>query len=91
MKLTVDGSTSTVAIPNPGSERDVWIGNGGENSTRDYNWYGSFKLYSMKLYGGAYGDTTTTLGRDLVPARRDSDSAEGLYDLVTSAFYALGT
>lgn len=39
------------------------------------------RLYSCQIYDG------DTLARDLVPARRQSDSAVGLYDTVTSTFY----
>ena len=39
------------------------------------------RLYSCQIYDG------DTLARDLVPARRQSDSAVGLYDTVTGTFY----
>ena len=39
------------------------------------------RLYSCKIYDG------DTFARDLVPARRQSDSAVGLYDTVTGTFY----
>lgn len=39
-------------------------------------------LYSCKVYSG------DTLARDFIPARRNSDGAIGLYDLVTNAFFA---
>ena len=39
------------------------------------------RLYSCRIYDG------DTLARDLVPARRKSDSAVGLYDTVTDTFY----
>lgn len=39
------------------------------------------RLYSCKIYDG------DALARDLVPARRQQDSAVGLYDTVTGTFY----
>lgn len=39
-------------------------------------------LYSCKVYSG------DTLARDFIPAKRNSDGAIGLYDLVTEAFFA---
>ena len=39
------------------------------------------RLYSCQIYDG------DALARDLVPARRQSDSAVGLYDTVTDTFY----
>ena len=39
------------------------------------------RLYSCRIYDG------DTLARDLVPARRQPDSAVGLYDTVTGTFY----
>ena len=39
------------------------------------------RLYSCRIYDG------DALARDLVPARRQQDSAVGLYDTVTGAFY----
>ena len=43
--------------------------------------YGSYKIYSCKLYEG------TSLLRDFVPARRISDSVVGLYDQKNGVFY----
>ena len=43
---------------------------------------GSWTLYSLKIWNGG------TPMRDFVPARRESDNAVGLYDLVGDAFYA---
>ena len=39
------------------------------------------KLYTFKMYDNG------TLIRDLVPAKRDSDSKYGMYDIVNDAFY----
>ena len=77
MKLTVDGSTVVHQIAWAGTPRDVWLASGGNTQ------YGCYKLYSAKLYDGE------TLGRDFVPAQRDSDGANGLYDLVNNTFYTL--
>ena len=43
--------------------------------------YGTFKLYSMKIWHSG------ALIHDLVPARRNSDSALGLYDKAAFKFY----
>ena len=42
----------------------------------------SMRIYSCKIYEGS------TLVRDFVPARRDSDSVAGLYDCANNTFYA---
>lgn len=42
----------------------------------------SIKLYSAKIYEGS------TLVRHYIPARRQSDNALGLYDILTNTFYA---
>jgi hypothetical protein len=44
--------------------------------------FGSFKLYSCKIYTGS------TLMRDMVPAKRESDNAIGMYDALNDTFYA---
>lgn len=44
--------------------------------------FGSFKLYSCKIYTGS------TLVRDMVPAKRESDNAIGMYDMLNDTFYA---
>lgn len=57
----------------------------GNNAGATAAW-SKMRLYSCQISSG------TVMQRNYVPARRDSDGAVGLYDLVTSAFYGnMGT
>ena len=51
------------------------------NNAGNVSQFGSFRLYSCKIYTGS------TLVRDMVPAKRGSDNAVGMYDTVDGVFY----
>lgn len=43
--------------------------------------FGTYKLYNFKIYNG------TTLVRNFIPCKRNSDNAIGLYDVINGVFY----
>lgn len=51
------------------------------NNQGTANWFGSYKVYSFKLY------ENNLLVRDFIPAVRKSDNVAGLYDMVTRQFF----
>lgn len=62
--------------------RDVWIGSNGEPTSATANTCFTGDMAYFKLYKG-----DGTLARDMVPAKRKSDSREGFWDFVTETFY----
>ena len=69
--------TDTTALDFSANEQSIYIF--GRNASNKQ--LASMKLYRGKIYNGA------GLIRDFVPARRKSDNAIGLYDIVTATFY----
>lgn len=83
LSVTVNGDyTETVTVNQaPVLERDVWIGCNGNPAHGGSMYYMTGTIHYLKLYDN------TTLARDFVPAKRDADDQEGLYDFVTQQFY----
>lgn len=79
----IDGTTSTMAVPNSNSFTGVapiWIGAAGRQSTGD-SFRGCKALFKRTLI---YDNGV--LVRDYVPAKRKSDSVCGFYELVNAEF-----
>jgi len=75
----VDGSTTYVATPTSFTGSNIYIfavNNQGTPSN-----YGSSRMYNLKLYN------SSTLVRDFVPCRKDSNSTYGMFDLVSQTFF----
>ena len=74
-----DGTTTTLSGTIT-SNYNIFIGClNKEGST--YGNFASLKIYNFKIYNG------TTLQRNFIPVKRNSDSVLGLYDTVNSKFY----
>lgn len=74
-----DGTTTTLSGTIT-SNYNIFIGClNKEGST--YGNFASLKVYNFKLYNG------TTLQRNFIPVKRNSDNVLGLYDTVNSKFY----
>lgn len=81
--ITVNGDYTEFIPTYPISvlERDVWIGcNGDPQYGGTLDWMIG-TIHYLKLYDG------DTIARDFVPAKRDADDQEGLYDFITQQFY----
>ena len=81
MTITADGATIQTPIYHiPNNAQIALFGTNAGNRKIEG------KLYSVQIYNG------NTIVRNFVPARRNSDSALGMYDLIGGAFYEnLGT
>ncbi|MBQ9540635.1 MAG: hypothetical protein IJU89_04405 [Alphaproteobacteria bacterium] len=81
LTFTVDNAVNTFAdytIENATGNMYVF---GKNNGTQGVDRLVYAKMYYMKLYNGS------TLVRDFVPARRNSDNVLGMYDTVNNRFY----
>ena len=79
--LSVDSATKTVGYSTTMPTRSMWL-------FAKISGYGTMDIQGS--YQRHYRDTIYSSGelvRDFIPARRDSDSVLGMYDLVTDTFY----
>ena len=77
LKADVSGSASSLVS----NENITFFGRYNGNGSGTIERTGSWRLKSSKFWNSG------TLIMDLVPARRDSDSEIGLYDIVSDAFF----
>lgn len=78
---TVDGAASTATVPDVTAERSLYLFDVNSGNRLSFYSYALIRLFGAKIYDGE------APVRDYIPAKRKSDGAIGLFDLIECKFY----